>query len=103
MTMISVATPSMMPMKENPAITEIKPSRRSRTALVESPTSAVREGFLFLRTASFIFDSDRSSTLSKAGDVRCWPVTTDTALETNVGFRGTADVGLRTSGQAILN
>jgi hypothetical protein len=28
MTMISVATPSMMPTKENPAITEMKPSRR---------------------------------------------------------------------------
>jgi hypothetical protein len=27
-TMISVATPSMMPMKEKPAITDTKPSRR---------------------------------------------------------------------------
>ena len=28
MTMISVATPSMMPMKEKPAMTEMKASRR---------------------------------------------------------------------------
>ena len=44
---------------------------------------SAREGFPFLRTAIFIFDSDRvgsctspgvTSTLGrKAGDVRCWP------------------------------